>query len=89
MTDNELTLLEALWGRVERAEDEWARPMDVGGTTGSYHGTYLARMTEKGWVERKRRDGAAVGRGSFLYRITAAGRDALHNAKALAKVLRK
>lgn len=52
---------------------EWLRPMDLGGSDGSYHGGVLRRMVKKGLVEQKDRGSLAGIRAVSLYRITAKG----------------
>ena len=57
---------------------DWVRPMDVGGTDGSHHSRTLARLSEQGLAERRKRNtltNVVVGgrRGSYVYRITEAG----------------
>lgn len=56
--------------------DEWARPMDVGGTDGSHHTASLRALLKKGLVERRLR-GSLLNqiRGTALYdRLRGAGK---------------
>lgn len=69
----------ALLKSLLRAGHEWSRPMDLGAHDGSGHSARLKRLTEKGLVERERRNSICnvllnSARGSYVYRITAAGR---------------
>lgn len=49
--------------------DEWVRPMDIGGRDGSNHSYLLNRLVQKGYAERKDRGGSLAGiRRSFVYR---------------------
>jgi hypothetical protein len=58
-------------------QNGWCRPMDLGGSNGSPHSGTLGRMVKRGWVERWNRAMFGGTRGSYLYRITDAGREAL------------
>jgi len=80
-TRRDLEILEALrhvneWWIGER----WARPMDIGGHTGSDHAYRLTRLMRLGWVEGRERTHRFRkweyrGLRTFLeYHITAAGR---------------
>ena len=73
LTDNQVDVLDAFtaW-----PEPTWLRPMDLGGRNGSHHSNTLRRLAARGWVEMRRR-AAAGGRGSYWYRITAEGVEAL------------
>jgi DNA-binding MarR family transcriptional regulator len=53
----------------------WARPMDVGGRSRSWHSRVLKGLVEKGLVERRERSAWLSLRGSWVYRITAEGRE--------------
>lgn len=77
--DENRQLLKALARRAEHGI-EWARPMDLGATDGSGHSGRLKRLCSKGLVERERRNSICnvllnSARGSYVYRITAAGRE--------------
>lgn len=59
---------------------------DLGAWDGSSHSARLKRMSDKGLVERQRRNSICnvlLGskRGSYQYRITSAGREALSSAE--------
>lgn len=56
--------------------DAFWRPMDVGGRDSSHHSHTLAALARRGLVERRRRWVGCAG-GSWVYRVTAAGREAL------------
>lgn len=62
------------------SREDWARPMDVGGSDGSHHSMTLKRLTDKGVVERGMKGGHS--RGSYRYRLTDAGRAALADIAA-------
>ena len=62
---------DVLW----QVESNWLRPMDMGGRDGSNHSGILAALVRKGLVEREQRS-ACYSRGSYLYRLTDAGRAA-------------
>lgn len=65
-------------------EDRFARPLDIGGYNGSHHSATLRTLVRRGWVERQRRPGLhSGGRGSYVYRLTEAGQEALaaHNGQ--------
>jgi len=50
---------------------KWVRPMDIGGTAGSYHSRVLQRLTKKGLVQKKLRKPAkqyGYNR-AYLYRL--------------------
>ncbi len=61
---------------IDSGTSEWARPMDVGGSNGSHHSGTLAALVRKGLAERQQRS-AWMSRGSWVYRITPAGRSIL------------
>jgi hypothetical protein len=54
---------------------EFVQPMDCGGWNGSHHSATLAKLAKRNLVERKQRGGWS--RGSWKYRITQAGREAI------------
>lgn len=58
----------AEWG-----DDGFARPMDVGGTDGSYHSAVLSQLVRRGLAEKRQRGGWC--RVPCRYRATQAGRD--------------
>jgi len=64
----------------------WLTPMFCGGRDASHHSRTLALLCKRGLVERRRRNTLAneLGsrRGSYVYRITAAGRLALKADKS-------
>jgi DNA-binding MarR family transcriptional regulator len=49
--------------------------MDVGGRSRSWHSRVLKGLVEKGLVERRERSAWLSLRGSWVYRITAEGRE--------------
>lgn len=53
-------------------EDEWVRPMDIGGRNGSNHSALLRQLERDGYVESRARSTGI--RGSKLYRLTPSGR---------------
>jgi hypothetical protein len=56
-------------------DNEWVRPMDIGGSDGSRHSHVLAGLVKMGLVERKLRGGSIAGiRGSYVYRLATAMR---------------
>jgi predicted transcriptional regulator len=67
------------------AQSNWLRPMDLGGTDASAHSRRLRRLVSMGLVERKRRDSIMNNlgsrRGSYVYRITKAGRTHIQQVK--------
>jgi hypothetical protein len=69
LTERQAGLLNEL-RRAGFRDDEWFRPMDVGGRDGSEHSNILRELCAKGFVERKRRNTSS----SYLYRLTAIGR---------------
>jgi hypothetical protein len=48
-------------------DEEWLRPMDIGGRDGSHHSNTLAALVRKRLVERKARSSWGT-RGSYVYR---------------------
>lgn len=56
------------------AYDHWARPLDCGGSNGSHHGATLAKLTKRGYAQRKGHRGA---RRTNYYMITSLGRTML------------
>lgn len=54
---------------------KWARPLDIGGFSGSHHGRSLAKLAEMGLAERTFNGG--YHRKNYAYRISQAGREAL------------
>ncbi len=86
MTKDDRQLLEALAANANGGQ-EWNRPMDLGAWDSSGHSARLKRLSDKGLVERQRRNSIcnvlhASTRGSYQYRITDAGREALSVAEA-------
>lgn len=81
MTPAEAAILQALFdARTGRQGTRaWLRPMDFGGHNNSHHGRTATRMVAKGWVQREKRwiSLSRGPRGSFHYRITASGAQAL------------
>lgn len=74
-------LLQSLARRADR-NDPWCRPMDLGATDASSHSTRLKKLIKQGLVQRERRNSICnvimnSARGSYLYSITRAGREAL------------
>lgn len=74
-------ILQSLARRADR-NDPWARPMDLGATDASNHSARLKKLVDKGLVQRERRNSICnvimhSARGSYLYSITQAGREAL------------
>lgn len=77
MTDQEAEILVRLMPpKGERAVFKALR--EIGGTKGSTHSVTAMRMRLKGWIERERRGGGSV-RPAYAFKITDAGRQALHN----------
>lgn len=62
LTGRQRELLELMGGQV------WVRPLDFGGSVGSYHSKVMTQLVLKGLCERRR-----LGVGSWSYRITPAG----------------
>lgn len=90
LTDHERECLEGLAHCHDhpRHPMKWARPLDIGGHNGSHHSNTLQRLTAKGWVNFRYRQGNEplqgengkrlfASRGSKRYRITDAGRAAI------------
>lgn len=50
---------------------EFCRPLDIGGTNGSYHSDVLRKLAERNLVKRAQRGGGS--RGSYRYAIGALG----------------
>lgn len=76
--DENLQLLKSLARRAALGY-EWSRPMDLGAYDGSGHSARLKRLNAKGLVERERRNSIcnvilSSARGSYVYRISDAGR---------------
>lgn len=66
----------------ELRDGEWLRPMDVGGSDGSHHSRTLSRLVGRGLAERQKRNTITNvlrngRRGSYVYRITDAGKQQL------------
>lgn len=84
LTENQYEVLSGLEAELRAKyslrNDRFATPLMLGGYNGSHHSTTLSRLAKKGWVERKRRGG--WGRGSYVYKITDAGLEALKAHKA-------
>lgn len=76
LNDNEYAVLMSL-SRHCQHHDCPARPMDVGGSDGSHHSATLRKLAARGFVERMRRNSICnmlnSRRGSYCYRISAAG----------------
>lgn len=63
---------------LEQVSEEWQRPMDMGARDGTHHSAVLKALVRKGLVERKQRGGGSFyARGSYVYRLTEAGEQAL------------
>jgi len=62
---------------IELSPDIWVRPMDLGGSSGSYHGGDLAYLARRRLVERRPR-ASWYSRPSWLYRRTLAGTNYLY-----------
>ncbi len=76
--DENVQLLKSLVRRAALGH-EWSRPMDLGAYDGSGHSARLKRLSTKGLVERERRNSICnvllnSSRGSYVYRISEAGR---------------
>lgn len=74
-------ILQSLARRADR-DAPWCRPMDLGATDASSHSSRLKKLVDKGLVQRERRNSICnvimnSARGSYLYSITQAGREAL------------
>ena len=67
---------------VSEAGQVWARPMDIGGGSGSTHSYRLRKLAAHGYVQTLRRGNGP--RGSLLYTITDAGRQRLLEREARA-----
>jgi len=76
-----------VWLKFDTQYDGWARPLDIGGSNGSHHSNTLRRMIGLGWVESKSRS-VFAGRGSYRYRITTKGDEALANHDASVELAR-
>lgn len=72
----ELSIMRSLAVHCERNENG-ARPMDIGGSDGSYHSATLKALAKRGLVDRVRRNTICnminSRRGSYLYKINDAG----------------
>lgn len=70
LTNQQRAVMAALdwWDR------EWARPLDLGGRSGSHHSGTLAALERKELVESRQRSGYLHRRGSKVYRLTEKGR---------------
>lgn len=85
MTANEAELLSGL----RDFNAAGCKPLDLGGSGHSNHSVKLFRLCAKGWAERNfglgwgEGRGTTMQRGSCVYRITDAGRQALANHHAL------
>lgn len=77
MLDRDLEVLRALGDAKEAVPsmDGWLTPRFCGGTDGSHHSATLRKLVRQGLVERMERGGQT--RGSWLYRITPKGRQAI------------
>lgn len=53
LTPNQTEVLEALASFTRQFPNAWARPLDVGGFDGSFHGPCLFRLSERGLCERE------------------------------------
>jgi len=78
MRDTDLELLKSLIRR-EASGHAWSRPMDLGASNRSNHSARLKRLADLGLVSRERRNSICnvlmnSARGSYVYRITEAGR---------------
>jgi hypothetical protein len=85
MTEREAEILRAIWAKSPPdtgADVGWLRPIEFGGTSGSHHSKTASRMVEKGWLEQRRSFQLVPG-ARWEWRITAKGRQALHNRSML------
>lgn len=82
LTPNQLEVLRGMAeqsgmeARAGREARPWLRPMDIGARDGSHHSATMKRLAARGLLGRRRRGtlmNALGGRGSFEYRLTAAG----------------
>ena len=69
---------------LEQVDNTWLRPMDIGGRDGSSHSSVLAALVRKGLVERRSR-GAIYSRGSYVYRLTEEGRQAIGRTSPISR----
>ncbi len=70
MTEKQQKLLDEEEYVLEAARGHgWVRPLDVGGSSGSFHSRALSRLVEKGVMERKQRGTKGRMRGSWKYRV--------------------
>jgi hypothetical protein len=88
LTDRDWEVLETLvYMRYESGSKQFyeggSAPLEFGGSNGSHHGRTALKLTERGYVEARKR-GKEWGdlttrdaRGSNVYRATPAGRDAI------------
>ena len=60
----------------------WARPMDVGGRSGSHHSATLSKCVRYGLAISRQRGALGFSRGSKEYQITEAGLQFLASKKA-------
>jgi DNA-binding MarR family transcriptional regulator len=78
MTEREAEILDAL-------KFTWMKPNQFGGFDCSHHSITARRMIPKGWVERCHLFVGEGRRGSYVYRITDKGAQALANHRALSR----
>ena len=57
--------------------NDWKRPQELGGVTKSPHSRLLKKFSDKGLVEKRRRNADEGKRSGYLYRITHEGQSAL------------
>lgn len=73
LTERDLDVLRAL-DEHERSGLGAARPLDIGGSSGSHHSATLAKLVERGLVERSRRNLTDTSRPAYRYVLTDWGR---------------
>lgn len=64
-------------------DDEWLRPLDIGGSDRSHHSRTCAQLVRKGLAEEQRGGDSPRGtaRHGFRYRRTAAGRAVVYGRR--------
>lgn len=76
LTKNQREVLSALVWFTDRYPDRWARPLDLGGMNGSFHGPCIFRLSKRGLCERETYRWYG-GRRINKYKANDASRDAL------------
>lgn len=85
LTARQIELLSALKRRKHSyGPHRFVRPVDVGGHRGSHHAKTLLSLHERGFALR--RSASEAGKEHFLYAISEAGLDALHQLSLLSTV---